>query len=265
MNLPQHLSPSTLSSSYNYLTSQELLQWKDFWDLFSAVIEGKRLTSREKICHLQASMKSEDAKTVVRHAAAEGNYDEVVTALKKSYDKTRVVYMHHVNALTSRQPIKSNCNDLVHGLQELELHHSGLTAHGSDILGQYLAASTVLLMVPTCGTHWADYTCSKEEPPDLQTICLFFEHWIATLQSMPRRAPSLPLLCQPRPSLMSHCESCQGHLLRSSLPCVLGPLSVPVPFRQGVTAGQALKEKHICLNCLGRGHSQGLLPEQEDL
>ena len=38
-------------------------------------------------------MKSEDAKTVVRHAAAKGNYDEVVTALKKRYDKTRVVYM----------------------------------------------------------------------------------------------------------------------------------------------------------------------------
>ena len=132
-------------------------------------------------------MKSEDAKTVVRHAAAKGNYDEVVTALKKRYDKTRVVNMHHVNALTSRQPIKSNCNDLVHGLQELELHHSGLTAHGSDILGQYLAASTVLLMDPTCGTHWADCTCSKEEPPDLQTICLFFEHWIAT-QSNPHTA-----------------------------------------------------------------------------
>ena len=93
--------------------------------------------------------------------------------------------MHHVDAL---QPIKSNCDDLVRGLQELELHHSGLTAHGGDILGQYLAASTVLLMDPTCGTHWADYTCSKEEPPDLQTIRSFFEHWISTLQSNPHTA-----------------------------------------------------------------------------
>ena len=63
-------SPTTSQSFHSKLKLQlphfsgDLLQWKDFWDLFSAVIE--------KICHLQASMKSEDAKTVVRHAAAKG-------------------------------------------------------------------------------------------------------------------------------------------------------------------------------------------------
>ena len=33
----------------------DLLHWKDFWDLFGAVIEGERLSDHEKICHLQAS------------------------------------------------------------------------------------------------------------------------------------------------------------------------------------------------------------------
>lgn len=33
-------------------------------------------------------MKSEGAKTVVHHAAAEGSYDDVVTTLKKRYDKS---------------------------------------------------------------------------------------------------------------------------------------------------------------------------------
>ena len=87
--------------------SGDLLQWKDFWDLFGAVIESERLTDREKICHIQSAMKSEDAKTVVRHAAAGGSYDDIVSALKTRYDKSRVVYMHHVSAFTSRAPIRS--------------------------------------------------------------------------------------------------------------------------------------------------------------
>ena len=39
--------------------SGDLLQWKDFWDLFSAVIETEHLSDREKICHLQTSMRTD--------------------------------------------------------------------------------------------------------------------------------------------------------------------------------------------------------------
>ena len=108
--------------------------------------------------------------------------------------------MHHVSALTSRAPIRSTNEDLVRGLQELELHHSGLKAHGGDILGLYLTASMVLLMDPTCTTHWADYNSSCGEPPDLATVCSFFEHRITTFSAM--------------------------------------------------------KKKHLCSNCLSRGHSK---------
>ena len=103
---------------------------------------------------------------MVRHAATEGSYNDVVTALKKRYDKSRVVYMHHVSALTSRAPIRSTCEDVVRAFQELKLHHSSLKVHGGDMLGQYLSASMVLLMDPTCATHWADNTSSHGEPPD---------------------------------------------------------------------------------------------------
>ena len=45
--------------------SGDLLQWKDFWDLFSAVIETEHLSDREKICHLQTSMRTDEAKSVM--------------------------------------------------------------------------------------------------------------------------------------------------------------------------------------------------------
>ena len=246
----------------------DLLYWKDFWDLFSAVIEGERLSDREKICHLQASMKSEDAKTVVRHAAAKGSYDDVVTALKKRYDKSRVVYMHHVSALTSRAPILSTCEDLVHGLQELELHHSGLKAHGGDTLGQYLTSSTVLLMDPTCATHWADYTSSRGEPPDLETVRSFFEHRIATLQSNPHTAkksakpPSVvPSSSKPKDKSRSTVYHARDSPFDPLCPACGEDHSVyQCPSFKGWALDKrfsTVKKKHLCSNyCLGRGHSK---------
>ena len=145
-------------------------------------------------------MKSEDAKTVVRHATTKGSYGNVVTALKKRYDKSRVVNMHHVSALNSRSPIKSNCEDLIRGLQQLELHHSRLKAHGGDSLSQYLTASTVLLMDPACSTHWTDYTSSHKEPTDLDTVRAFLEHRISILHIRPRRVTNLHLPASSRQS-----------------------------------------------------------------
>ncbi len=128
----------------------------------------------------------------------EGSYDDVVTALKKRYDKCKELFTcitfllsTHVHQL--RRPHSRTT-------QELELNHGGLKAHSGNSLGQYLTASTVLLMDPACSTHWADYTSSLKEPPDLDTV---LEHHIVTLQANPHTAKkgNKPL---PQPSILSY-------------------------------------------------------------
>ena len=190
--------------------SGDLLHWKDFWDIFSAVIESERLSDREKICHLQASMRSEEAKSVVRHATANGNYDNVVTALKKRYDKNHVVYMHHVASLHSRAPTRSSCDDLIRCIQEIELHYSGVVATQGDTLGQYLAAMTLLLMDSSCASHWADYTSKRTDPPDLDTVREFCEHHIAALQSNPLTKKSSKPVAASSSSSSKRIRSSQG-------------------------------------------------------
>ena len=163
----------------------DLLQWKDFWNLFNAVIEGEHLSDREKICHLQTAMRSEEAKTVVRHAAVAGSYDVVVAALKKRYDKHRVVHSHHVHALLNRAPVRHNVGDVTKCVQEIELHRSGLADTGGDTLDQFLTAATVLLMDSSCSLHWADYTSHLPDPPNLSTMRDFCEHRLTALQIHP--------------------------------------------------------------------------------
>lgn len=248
----------------------DLLKWRDFWTLFSAVIEGEHLSDREKICHLQAAMKTEEAQTVVRHASAKGSYAEVVAALRQRYDKTRVVYAHHVNSLTSRSPIKHTCDDLIRAQQELDLHYCGLNTHLGDTLGQFLTAATIQLMDAPCATHWADYTSSKKEPPDMDTLRAFLEHRIGTLQSNPhlqKKVSQLPPQSQPQhqarskdkprqsvhklkdsPSSEQQCPACgENH---SVYQCSTFR-SMNVSKRYSI-----VQSKHLCHNCLGIGHSR---------
>ena len=186
----------------NFLSfSGDILHWKDFWSLFNSLIEKEPLSDQEKICHLQTAMKSTEAIEVVRHAAVKGCYDEVVAALQTRYDKNRVVYMHHVSALHSRGTIRSNSDDLIRGKQQLELHRNGLKANKGDTIDQFLVASTVLLMDSNCAAKWADYTSSKKDPPDWETLMNFFEHRISTLQSTASTSSLLTLPQKEHPPL----------------------------------------------------------------
>ena len=52
--------------------SGDILQWKDFWHVFSSIMEKETtLSDAEKICHLTTAMQSPEAnaKTVVQRAA----------------------------------------------------------------------------------------------------------------------------------------------------------------------------------------------------
>lgn len=98
------------------------------------MIEREGLEDREKIAHLIASLKDAEAKDVVAHSAAQGNYAEVVAALKRRYDKKRVVYMSHVNALQARKPVTRSYEDVVQCKRDLDLHYDGMKAYeGSSI------------------------------------------------------------------------------------------------------------------------------------
>ena len=253
--------------------SGEIIQWKDFWALFSAVIDKEALSDHEKICHLQAAMKTEEAKSVVRHAASGGSYDEVVDALRLRYDKNRVAYMHHVSTLQNRGTIHCTYEDLVRGKQELALHRDGLIINAGETLDQFLVASTVLLMDATCAAHWANYSGSRKDPPGMDVLNDFFEHRLTILQANPMtgRKATRMTTANTTPSRLkeksrstvlharetptdSSCPACGEH--HPIYQCMTFK-SWPVERRSSTT-----RKKHLCFNCLGQGHSQGSCPSK---
>ncbi len=84
--------------------SGDILDWKDFWRVFSSIINKESsLTDAEKICHLTAAMQSKESKELVQRAA--GSTDDVMQELVKSYDKCKVVYLHHVCSILGKSTL----------------------------------------------------------------------------------------------------------------------------------------------------------------
>ena len=65
--------------------SGDILDWKDFWRIFSSIIDKETsLTDAEKICHLTAAMQSKESKELVQRAAGSTDvYAAVVQELVK--------------------------------------------------------------------------------------------------------------------------------------------------------------------------------------
>ena len=116
--------------------SGDILQWKEFWDLFSPLIEREALEEREKITHLITALQDSESKSIARHAPSKGSYTKVVSALKQRYDKKRVVYMSHVMALLARKTITHHHDDISQCKLDLDMHLDGLLACEGDTAEQ---------------------------------------------------------------------------------------------------------------------------------
>ena len=105
---------------------------------------------------------------------------QLVAALCQRYDKTRVT-MSTASLL--------DCDDLIRaariGSLLLRSEHPSWRYVGTIPDGSHRPAHA------PCATHWANYTSSKKEPPDMNTLRAFLEHyWDPAIQSS-RRLRSL--------------------------------------------------------------------------
>ena len=74
-------------------SSGDLLDWKDFWNVFSSIIDKETsLSNAEKIGHLTATIQSKESEELMQRTAGSTDvYTKVVEdEMKKRYDKCKV-------------------------------------------------------------------------------------------------------------------------------------------------------------------------------
>ena len=89
-------SPSPFSPQIG--SPGDMLNWRQFWSLFSVCIEREiGLTNAEKISCLEEAMQDPAAKSIVRQQGYECDYDIVVKVLHIRYERHKLVFRHYVN------------------------------------------------------------------------------------------------------------------------------------------------------------------------
>ena len=139
--------------------SGDMLEWREFWHLFSARMEREPgLSQVEKIGCLESSMASTEAREIIRYASITGQYDDVVDALKGHYDKLKLVNKHHVSQLLSLCAIGDDHESLVLLKRKLTMHIGEIQAcHGASF-EQFITALVETRLGCNDQQLWADYS-----------------------------------------------------------------------------------------------------------
>ena len=251
--------------------SGDLLEWREFWHLFSARIERETgLSECEKIGCLESAMSSAEAKDIVRHASITGKYDDVVAELKGHYDKVKLVNKHHVNQLLSLSPVGDDHESLVLFKRTLNKHIGGIQACRGDSFEQFVTTFAETLLGRNSLQLWAEFTSDISKPPPLSAFLRFLDRRIDATQTLMNTnqcsniaatAPKAKTAPKPKPRVLymketpsDSCPACDGE--HSVYQC---------SSFKALSVNQRLnlaRKKHLCFNCLGRGHSLEACPSK---
>lgn len=128
-----------------------VLKWRDFWGLYSTLIEKETLLSEdEKKCHLIQAMGTPESKLHAEDAVAyTESYDEAVKRLKDIYELNRVLQAHHLADLFRSDLFKDDKRDMTRMMGRLEKNIRGIKLAKGYSLDQAIATYYEGLMSPT--------------------------------------------------------------------------------------------------------------------
>ena len=101
-----------------------IMKWRDFWSLFSAILDKERgLTDSERCSHLIIAMSTAEAKEQAKSAVAyTSNYMEATERLRGIYECNRVVSGNHFKVLFTTDTYDNNRKDLQRMKDKVEKH-----------------------------------------------------------------------------------------------------------------------------------------------
>ena len=274
---PQPRSHSNLRLNLSSF-SGGLLDWKDFWRIFSSIIDKETsLSDAEKICHLTPAMQNKESRVLVQRAAGSMDvYAEVVDELRKRSDKCKVVYLHHVGHILSRGAVHYTRKSLRDPLEFIRRHKQGLERNQGHTLEQFLAAFMELRMDDECKRHWGVFNTKSKLPPTLEHLCEFLEERMSTLpeesSTLSKRvhkpnAPSFkntsakgqdssrPTVFQAREKSLEECPVC-GDRSHYIYHCSAFR-GLEIDRRSAVAC-----QHKLCYNCLSPGHNRQTCPSK---
>ena len=186
--------------------SGDLLDWREFWSIFSARLSRESgLSEHKRISCLENAMSHKGAKAIIQVHSVSGSYSECVKALQERYDRNKIVYRHHVQKLSQLKPVQDTYESLCQTVQDLTRHSYGMKLCDGVAFEQLIVAMVEPLLPTVLFKLWSEFTSESNLPPTFADLLTFLK---CSSQAVEAIVPPKPLsqsqvLTTSRPSYLS--------------------------------------------------------------
>jgi len=163
------------------------LDWHHFHELFTSALEraGSEFSDREKTCFLLKSMKTTEAKQIVKsYAAVDDGYIRALKALIQRFGSAKKVFPHLVHKMTSKEPINLTQEGFSRYRDKYILPLQSMQELGCTSISQFAASLALENFSQSLRDEWTKFYKTVSEVPLLEDITEFLEPLENNLQSL---------------------------------------------------------------------------------
>lgn len=240
--------------------SGESQDWTAFHDLFVASVdENKSLSGAQKLQYLKASLKGDARNLINSFSLSNVNYKEAWELLCERYDNKKIIIMSHIHSLLHVQCV----GDERHGLRRLldtwleKLRALKALGEDTDSWDSILVCLVSEKLDPETRKQWELETPTRDMPSFGQ-LQQFLSRRCMALEAIPTYSAVRTIQRYQQPeeveAYLTHSDSdseCQC--------CSNGKHAIYNCYKfkkmNVKTRGEFVRNKHLCFNCLGSGHS----------
>ena len=244
----------------------DVLNWREFWSLFSDVLfKDRGLTDTEKCCHLINSMSTPEAKEQAKSAVAyTTSYAEATDHLNAFYKRNRLVFSHHYKAIFASDLINCTRKDLQRAMDKIERHCLGMKQANGYTADQMVAIHFEQCMSSKLVTPLRQFTYDQTNPPTSSDFLQFLKRQSLSApddkssHSPKQSSPKQERILQPKHRLIQRKSVLKMQLTPDK--CITcnaeHPLYLSTGFKK-LTLEKKLdvvKRNKLCYNCLSSRH-----------
>lgn len=115
-----------------------VLNWHQFWDQFSSIIDSKNLSDVDKLSYLKVSVTGEAEKAIDGFETTNKNYGLALATLKERFGKSSYLIDAHYSSLYKIKPAHNNALDCRRTLNDIERNLRILESLGENINHNHL-------------------------------------------------------------------------------------------------------------------------------
>ena len=244
----------------------DLLNWSQFWEQFSvSVHECKNLSDTEKLVYLQQAVKKGSAKNAIEGLTRTADsYAEAISYLKARYDRPRLIYRTHVQKIMNAPSLREGRGMELRRLYDTILQHiRALKTMDGDLTSAFLTSIIELKLDPDTMFEWQKHSQEQKTTPQYEDILGFIDlrAQASETAALGKKQVKVNQTGGGKPhhsgrnvtSFATHADSKHHCVLCES---ERHPLYACPKFKGMVLVEKlsTIQYRHLCKNCLGRGH-----------